>query len=93
MRTEAVKDFIRKHQALFWYSPEDKAETVSDELLVETMLNYGSMQDIQELFSIMKLDVVASIFREMTGRKQSNIYPEISNYFALYFNKLCTLKF
>ena len=32
MRTQAVKDFIR-NEALFWYSPEDKTETVTDELL------------------------------------------------------------
>ena len=87
MRPEAVKNFIQKHQELFWYSPEDKRETVSDELLVETILNYGSIQDIKELFSIMGLSAVASIFREMKGRKKLNIYPEISNYFELYFNK------
>jgi hypothetical protein len=35
MRSEALKDFIREHAVLFWYSPDDKTETVSDELLVE----------------------------------------------------------
>jgi hypothetical protein len=87
MRTQAVKDFIREHQALFWYSPEDKTITVTDELLVETVLNYGNLKDIHDLFEIMGLQTVAAIFRQMTGRKKLNIYPEISNYFQLYFNK------
>jgi hypothetical protein len=32
MRNETVNDYIRKCGYLFWYSPEDKGETVSDML-------------------------------------------------------------
>jgi hypothetical protein len=85
--SQEIKEFIREHQALFWYSPEDKCETVSDELLVETILNYGTLKEIQQLFQIMHLQKVATIFRGMTDRKVQNIYPEIYNYFKLYFNK------
>jgi hypothetical protein len=87
MRTKAVKDYIRKHQELFWYSPDEKSDTVSDELLVETIINYGTLEDIRELFQAMGLENVAAIFRQMTGRKALNIYPELRNYFELYFNK------
>jgi hypothetical protein len=87
MRTKAVKDYIRKHQELFWYSPGEKDNTVSDGLLVETIINYGTLEDIRELFGVMGLENVASIFRQMTGRKALNIYPELKNYFELYFNK------
>jgi hypothetical protein len=34
---------------LFWYSPEDKTETVSDELPVKMILNYGDMDAVQDL--------------------------------------------
>ena len=87
MRTQAIKDFIRKHEALFWYSPEDKTETVSDELLVETIINYGTLDSIHQLFEIFGLQNTASIFRNMTGRKALNIYPELRNFFDLYFDK------
>ena len=87
MRSEAVKDFIREHAALFWYSPEDKAETVSDELLVETVLNYGDMDTVRELFKVMGTKQAATIFRRMTGRKQLNYFPEVWNFFNLYFNR------
>jgi len=87
MRTQAVKDFIREHQALFWYSPEDKTETVTDELLVETMINYGSLDNIHKLFEVFGLQETATLFRQMTGRKSMNIYPELRNFFELYFDK------
>jgi hypothetical protein len=87
MRSQSIKDYIKKHQALFWYSPGDKSETVSDELLVETVINCGSLRDIRELFDSMGLEKTASIFRHMTDRKALNIYPELRNYFELYFNK------
>jgi hypothetical protein len=87
MRTQAVKDFINEHQALFWYSPKDKGETVSDELLVETLLNYGTMDEIRRLFELLGIRNVANTFRQMNGRKKLNIYPEIRNYFELYFNR------
>jgi hypothetical protein len=86
-RTQELKDFINRHQALFWYSPGDKGETVSDELLVESVLNYGTMEEIYYLFSIMGLQNVANIFKNMNGRKKLNIYPEIRNYFELYFDR------
>jgi len=87
MRSQEVKDYIRERASMFWYSPEDKSETVTDELLVETILNYGSMDDVRQLLQIVNTTVVAEIFRGMTGRKKMNYFPEIWNYFDLYFRK------
>ncbi len=86
-RTAELKKYIEDRQALFWYSPAPKSETVSDELLVETILNYGSMDDVRSLFKIVGMKEIASIFRNMTGRKKLNIYPELYNFFNLYFDK------
>jgi len=87
MRTQELKDFINEHPAFFWYSPGDKGETVSDELLVESVLNYGTMEEIRNFFNIMGLQNAATVFKNMKGRKKLNIYPEIRNYFKLYFNR------
>ena len=87
MRSPEVKKFIDDHQHLFWYSPAPKSETVSDELLVETLLNYGTLEEVRELFNIIGLQKVATIFWKMTGRKKLNYFPEIHNYFNLYFKK------
>ncbi|MCL2650505.1 MAG: hypothetical protein FWD60_05685 [Candidatus Azobacteroides sp.] len=86
-RTPETKKFIEDHQELFWYSPAPKSEMVSDELLVETILNYGTMGDVQKMFYVIGISRVAAIFRSMTGRKKLNIYPELYNYFNLYFDK------
>ena len=72
---------------MFWYSPEDKGETVSDELLVEHILNYGTMADVQELFRVMGLQRVAEVFKGMKGRKVLNFFPEIWNFFNLFFTR------
>ena len=87
MRPEELKNFIRKNGSLFWYTPEDKGEKVTDELLVETMLNYGTLDQIKELFLLMGIRTVSEIFRKMTGRKKLNYFPVIWNYFDLYFDK------
>jgi hypothetical protein len=90
MRTEAIKDYIRKHGELFWYSPQDKGETVSDELLVETILNYGTMEDVKELFSVMGMKNVAEIFFDTISkseRRRNNYNILTLNYFTLLFKR------
>ncbi|MDR2410083.1 MAG: hypothetical protein LBE13_18510 [Bacteroidales bacterium] len=90
MRSEVLKDFIREHAVLFWYSPEDKAETVSDELLVETILNYGDMDAVRKLFEVVGIKEVASIFFHSINKSErnKNNYHELTlHYFTLLFNR------
>ena len=87
MRSPEVKKFINDHQYLFWYSPAPKSETVTDELLVETILNYGTLEQVHDLFEVVGLQKTASIFWGMTGRKELNYFPEIHHYFDIYFKK------
>lgn len=82
-----LKAFIRKHSSLFWYTPDDKKEEISEEFLVETILNYGDLKDINDLFNIMGIHNVANAFFNAEGRKKLNYYPEIYNFFNLVFNK------
>ena len=87
MRSPEVKKFIDDHQYLFWYSPAPKSETVSDELLVETLLNYGTLAEVHNLFEVVGIRNVADVFWGMTGRKKLNYFPEIHHYFDIYFQK------
>lgn len=48
-RTPEVKAFIRKNAHLFWYIPDEKKENISDETLVEFILNYGTLDDVKEM--------------------------------------------
>jgi len=90
VRTPEVKQFIDDHKHLFWYSPAPKSETVSDELLVETILNYGSMDDSRDLFEVMSIKNVAKIFFDSIGkseRRKGNYHELTLNYFTLLFNR------
>jgi len=87
MRTPELKSFIRKHSALFWYTPQDKKEAVSDEFLIETILNHGTLDDYKELERLMGRDVISAVFMNLEERKVGNYYPEIYNFFYLYFSK------
>lgn len=86
-RSPEIKDFIRKHSDLFWYIPENKKENISDEVLVEFILNYGTLEDFLQLKKLLGHKHIANILNNTNGRRQLNYYPEIYNFFYLYFNK------
>ena len=90
MRTQEVKKFIEDNQHLFWYSPAPKGETVSDELLVEMVLNYGDMNQLRCLFAVMGINGVSKIFFDSIAkseRRKDNYYELTLNYFTLLFNR------
>jgi hypothetical protein len=87
MRTPELKAFILQHSDLFWYIPQEKKVEVSDELLVESILNYGSLTDFKELKKLMGEAKIATIFMNVDGRGKMNFYPEIYNFFYHYFLK------
>lgn len=87
MHNDQVLQLIKKYEDLFWYTPKEKKENMSEALIVETILNYGDMDAVKELFDAMGKEKVASVFFSAKGRKKMNYYPEIHNLFTLYFQK------
>ena len=85
MRSQEVKDFIRKNSYLFWYTPEDKKEDISDEFLMETILNYGTLDDFITFKNILGVSYLSNLFFNLERRKKLNYFPEIYNFFSLYF--------
>jgi hypothetical protein len=80
--------FIQTHRALFWSVSDARLSTISDVFLVETILNYGSLEDVKELFEILGAKEVATLFRQSTSeRMRNNYFPEVRNFFNLYFNR------
>jgi hypothetical protein len=80
-------DYIAQHASLFWYTPEAKKSETSDSLLVETILNYGTMNDVKALFNLMGIEKVADVFFSAKGRQKLNYFPQIYNFFTLVFNR------
>ena len=87
MNTPDIKQFIREHSNLFWYTPEEKKEEISNELLVETIFNYGDIEAVKQLITMLGTDRLAEIFSGLTGRKKLNYYPEIYHFFSILVNK------
>lgn len=82
---ETREQFIKKRKYLFWYVKDPTK--VSDEALVEAVLNLGDWDDVQKLFQILEIKKVADIFEKKAFVTRSNYRPEIKNYFKLYFAK------
>lgn len=87
MNDPELKRFIREHSYYFWYTPENEKENISRELLLETILNYGDMAAVRELFKVMGIKNAANVFFGAAGRKKMNYYPEIHNFFSLLFKR------
>lgn len=84
---QQLKAFIQEHSNLFWYTPKDKKEEISEDLLLETILNYGNLKDSLQLIKMIGTDNSLRILQRADGRKKMNYYPEIYNFFTLYLSR------
>jgi hypothetical protein len=90
MNSPEIKQFIHQHSNLFWYTPEDKKEDISNEFLVETILNYGDKEAVLQLFHVMGINEVAEIFFNSinrSSRRKGNYHEITVNYFTLVFKR------
>jgi hypothetical protein len=60
---------------------------MSDDFILEQVLNFGDFEDVKLLFKIIGIDNAANIFNKQIKGKRCNYRPEIKNYFKLYFKK------
>lgn len=81
------EQIIDKNSSLFWYTPEDKKHDISDALLVERILNDGTLDDYRDLISVLGGKRVAEVFFSAKGRQKNNYYPEIYNFFSLVLSQ------
>lgn len=79
-----IQNFIKKKPYLVWYI-SDK-EHLSNEAIVESVLNYGDFKDVKKIISLLGMKKVAGIFRKQLKQKRVNYDPKIKNYFKLYFD-------
>jgi len=80
-----ISDFVKKRKYLFWSTKN--YDGLSKEAVVEAILNYGDMNDVRELISLLGMQDTAKIFHKQTNRPRINYRPEVKNYFELYFKK------
>lgn len=90
MNSPEIKAFIREHSSLFWYTPEDRKEDISLEFLVETILNYGDLTALKQLFDLIGIDKAAEVFFHsinLSDRRKGNFHELTVNYFSLLFER------
>ena len=82
-----IKNFIKEHSSLFWYTPEDKKEQISIELLLETILNYGDQESVKSLFNIIGINKASEVFNLQISNERNNYFAPVKNFFQLYFSR------
>ena len=87
MNTPEIKQFIKENSSLFWYIDEDKKQDISHDVLVEFILNYGNEISVKKLFNLLEIDRVADIFYKQTSNFRTNYFPQVVNFFNLYFKR------
>ena len=80
-----INDFIKKRPCLVWYTKN--YDGLSEEAIVEAVLNYGDWDDVQEMIKILGIKKVKKVFLKESQKTRCNYLPDIKNYFNLYFNK------
>jgi len=85
--TPEIKQLIKENSSLFWWIKEEKKENISQEFLVETILNYGDIRSVKKLFELFGINKVAEIFYKQTSRERINYFPQVVNFFNLYFKR------
>lgn len=80
-------ELIEKYQHLFWYFDKNKLNEMSDNVLVEFILNYGDMQALKDIFITFEKKEVAKIFYQAIQNERNNYFPQVKNFFNLYFQK------
>jgi len=80
-----IHEFIKKRPYLVWYVKN--LDKLSEDSIVEHVLNYGDWDDVQEMIKILGMKKTAKIFRKYAFRKRSNYHRKTRHYFDLYFNR------
>ena len=65
----------------------DDFKNLSEEAIVESVLNYGNFEDFSKMTSILGIKKTSRIFSVQSKKKRNNYSPKIINYFRLYFKK------
>jgi hypothetical protein len=78
---------LDKYQSLFWYFNKSNLHTISDAVIVEFILNYGTLDAVKELFTVLGTDAVAKEFNSGIQKSRNNYFPQVQHFFNLYFSR------
>lgn len=76
--------FVKK-PFLAWFVGDKQG--LSEESMVENILNYGSWEDYLEAEKDLGVKKISSIFESLKNKRRVNLKPKTINYFSHYFTK------
>jgi hypothetical protein len=85
--SSAVKRFIRENAELFWYIKPEAKKDISNEFLVETILNYGDYKAVKKMFRLLGKSKVERIFYTQISRTRHNYFKLVKYFFNIYFQR------
>lgn len=83
-----IYQFIKKRPYLVWYVKD--LNKLSEESIVEHVLNYGDWDEVQTMIKILGIKKTAKIFRaksKPSAMGRQNYSEKTKNFFNIYFNK------
>jgi len=80
-------ELTRRYGDLFWYVSEEEKENLSMDAIVEAILNYGDLEAVRQLIGLAGVKTVAEIFFRQIRNKRVNYFPQVVNFFTLYFHR------
>jgi hypothetical protein len=70
---------------LFWSTPDSLKPNLSQDVIVEQILNFGNGDDVRALLEWLGIDQTADIFYRQISQQRNNYHKRTRHYFALYF--------
>ena len=83
-----IHQFIKAKPHLIWYVKN--LDKLSEESIVEHVLNYGDWDEVQTMIKILGIKKTAKIFRaksKPSAMGRQNYSEKTKNFFNIYFNK------
>jgi hypothetical protein len=85
---KSIEEYIEERKDLFWSIHDSQKKHISEAVLLETILNYGTLEDVRELIEILGLEHTAEVFYQTTeNRTRKNYFPQVEHFFKLYFDR------
>jgi len=81
--TLSAQEYIKSQPHLVWYV-KDYA-SLSDAVILESILNYGTWQDVKTIEAILTPEKIRKLYQEIANKKRTNLKPKTKNYFDMYY--------
>jgi len=93
-REEKLKAFLEENKDLFWHFDKTKLQQLSDDVIVEYILNYGDEISVKNLLEIMGINHVAQVFyKNVSPDRRINYFTPVVHFFDLYFKRHASRNF